>query len=132
MNKKTVTSLHTFFKTSKKILVWDGNCKFCEKCIDWIIAKGGEEKLFLIPFQEIPYPPMSDDFKKKCIKSIQFLKPTHEIFAGGDAITEILFTIGYKKIATMIRKPILRQFIKYLYIFIAKNRSFLSRFIRNK
>jgi len=132
MNKKTISSLHTFFKTSKNILIWDRNCKFCQKCIDWIISKGGEKKLYLIPFQEIPSPPMNDDFKKECIQSIQFLKPTHEIFNGGDAITEILFAIGYDNIATMTRKPILRQLVKYLYAFIAKHRGFLSSFIGDK
>ncbi len=132
MHKKTISSLHTFFKTSKNILVWDGNCKFCQKCINWLISKGGKKKIFFIPFQEIPHPPMSDEFKKECMQSIQFLKPTHEIFAGGDAISEILFAIGYMNIATMMRKPKLRKLSNYLYDFIAKQRSLLSSFIRNK
>tara|TARA_B110000014_G_C19974811_1_gene504724 strand:+ start:144 stop:542 length:399 start_codon:yes stop_codon:yes gene_type:complete len=132
MHKKTISSLHTFFGTSKNILIWDGNCKFCQKCMNWLISKGGEKKIFLIPFQKIPYPPMSDEFKKECIQSIQLLKLNHEIFTGGDAISEILFAIEYKKIANMMRKPILRKFSNYLYVFIAKHRGLLSNFIRNK
>ena len=75
---------------------------------------------------------MSDEFKKECIQSIQLLKPNHEIFTRGDAISEILFAIEYKKIATMMRKPILRKFSNYLYVFIAKQRGLLSNFIKKK
>ncbi len=132
MNKKTISSFHIFFNTSKDILIWDGNCKFCQKCIDWLISRGGDEKLFLVPFQQIPYPPMNGEFEKECIQSIQFLKSTHEIFTGGDAFIEILFAVGYNKIARIMTKPILKNIINNLYFFMAKNRIFLSRFIKRK
>ena len=132
MDKKATSPIHIFFNTSKDILIWDGNCLFCKECMKWIISKGVDKKIFSIPFQEIPYPPMSDEFEKECLKSIQLLKSNRKILTGGDAISEILFSIGYKKIAILMTKPILRKINNYLYFFVAKHRGFLSNFIRKK
>src|SRR5438445_280729 len=45
---------------------WDGTCGFCRRAVDWIKRQDRHDRLFPVPYQVAPRPPMTEALARRC------------------------------------------------------------------
>ena len=111
------------------ILLWDGTCDFCCRCVEWMKARDTTGRIKPVPYQDVPSPPMTEAFRVRCGRSIQLFLPGRSPLSGGKAALAVLSLLGWKKTAACLSRPPLVWGIDVLYRLIARNRGFIGRVI---
>lgn len=111
------------------ILLWDGSCDFCRKCVEWMKARDATERIKPIPYQDIPSPPMTEAFRARCGRSIQLFLPGRPALSGGKAALAVLSLLGWNRTAACLSSPPLVWGAEIFYRLVARNRRFLGRVI---
>ena len=126
----TVDCLHNMKYTcdKKAILIYDGNCDFCQGSTNWIKKRALPGKFEFIPCQSKErrerFPFISDD---QCMTALQLILPDGCQYAGADAIPEILCRLeGWRWLEAVLRQPIIKKTSPLVYKWVAKHRGFLS------
>lgn len=118
----TKNSTHMF------TLFWDGECRFCGRCVSWALARTGEH-LQAIPYQRAPAPPMDDALRLACRNAVHLQHPDGRLEKAGLACLSVLDLIGYKRLALWGRRRPFIWCIELGYWFVARNRRFFSRLL---
>ena len=109
------------------ILIYDGECHFCRRCVYWVEART-PLALTSTPYQDYPniHPkiPISD-LKKR----VHFIDSDGELRVGAEAVFKLLNSIpAYQLPWTLYRfLPGFKQLSHFMYSLIANYRSFFSR-----
>ena len=117
-------------ENNKKIVLYDADCGFCEKCRRFCEKRNRKNSLNFI---DINSEEASDLFKsydlKESLKTIWFFN-SKEAFNKGYAITEICKNLNTPWNIFYYSKKILpKAFLDFLYDFVAKSK---DRFNKNK
>lgn len=114
------------------ILLWDGACEFCRKCVEWIRTRDASGRIKPIPYQEIPSPPMTGPFRERCGRSIQLFLPGRPALSAGRAALAVLSLLGWRKTAAFLTVPPLIWGVEAAYRIVARNRTLFSRLVFGK
>ncbi len=114
-------------RETRIILLWDGACDFCRRCIEWMMARDAAGRIKPVPYQDVPSPPMTETFRARCGRSIQLFLPGRPALSGGKAALAVLSLLGWKKTAACLSLPPLVWGVDVLYRLVARNRWFLGR-----
>ncbi len=120
--------------TGETWLIWDGECGFCRRCVDWLRAHDGERYFRITPFQTCPSPPMTPELLAESERAVQLVTRDGEQISGGRAVLFILHTIGWHP--ALMRIAVTPPFVWIVeggYHIVSRNRAFFSKvFFRNK
>ena len=119
-------------QATRPILLWDGACEFCRKCVEWISARDASGIIKPIPYQEIPSPPMTGPFRESCGRSIQLFLPGAPPLSAGRAALAVLSLLGWRKTTAFLATPPLIWGVEAAYRIAARNRALFSRIVFGK
>lgn len=110
----------------KWILVWDGDCGFCRRSVEWALARDKERKLVAKPYQGCQdwLPP-----KVWALSREQFhlISPQGVVWGNGAAASRLLDLIGLSSVSAALELPVLSFLTSVGYRVVAKNRRLFSR-----
>ncbi len=107
-------------------LVFDGNCKFCRRSINWFQTRDSHRALIYIarqsPERAAQFPQLDDP---RYEGTIQLVMPDGEIRSGEYAIATVLRYLPnrfWRITGSLITAPIIKPCATIVYKWIAKNR----------
>ena len=59
-------------------IVWDGECGFCRRAVDWALARDRRRLFEAVRYQMAPTPPMTPELRAAC-RRIAEIEPDHGI-----------------------------------------------------
>jgi predicted DCC family thiol-disulfide oxidoreductase YuxK len=71
-------------------LVFDGECGFCTRCVDWLRRLDPQGKVDVQPFQADGVPASIGATVEDCRDAVQFLGPDGVRRSGADAVNAVL------------------------------------------
>lgn len=111
---------------SKHLVLWDGECGFCRRCVVWLRKHARGHSLEFCPYQEADLTP---ELRKACSQSIHVIKMDGEILKGGRAALFLGRFTRWSRLARMGEWPIFLPFVELGYSIVAKNRPFFSKLV---
>lgn len=108
------------------LLIWDGECGFCRRCVRWVEAQPGGARYRAVPFQEAPQPPMTDGLREACKEAVHLALEDGRILRGGDAVLYVLSDLGWPLVGLLRWAPLL-WFVELGYGVVARNRLLFSK-----
>ena len=116
----------------KAILLWDGECAFCRKCVEWIEKRDRKKTIQPVPYQEVPSPPMTPQIRRRCRRAILLLQPGLPMLSAGRAALGVLSLLGWEKSAAILSAAPFIFAIEAGYRLIAFSRPFIGRWMIKK
>ena len=108
------------------MVLWDGNCGFCRRCVRWVEAQPRGGRYTAVPYQQAPRPPMTDALADACSRAVHVVLPGGEILRGGDAVLWVLADLGWPGARILRLWPFL-PVVRVVYGIVARNRLAFSR-----
>lgn len=71
-------------------LVFDGECGFCTRCVDWLRRLDPQGRIDVQPLQAEGVPASIGATPEECHEAVQFLGPDGVRRAGADAVNGVL------------------------------------------
>ena len=111
---------------ARSTLIYDGDCKFCIRCVEWLkkITKGKVECLsFQSSRERFPEILIGD-----CERSIHWIDLSGNVFEGAEAIFRTLACVSDKEWMLRIYKnvPGVALVSEFIYQVVSKNRKILG------
>lgn len=113
--------------TAPALLLWDGDCAFCRRSVEWAERRDDGHAFRAIPYQQAPAPPMTPELRVACARAVHVLTPEGEVLRAGRACLWILQRIGYPALARVLALPPLVWVVEAGYWLVARNRGLASR-----
>lgn len=110
-------------------LIWDGNCGFCRRSVEWVKARDGNDLFRAIPFQDAPAPPMTPELYERARVAVQVILPDGHVLEAGEAAAYVLGRIGYRWLERILRFPLFRPITEWGYRRVANNREFWAKIL---
>ncbi len=114
--------------SSKVLVLWDGACGFCRRCVRWLEAQPRGRTYEAVPYQQAPRPPMTDALAEACSKAVHVVLPGGEVLRGGRAVLWVLNDLGWPGMSLLSRWPFL-PVVEVAYGVVARNRLLFSRWL---
>jgi predicted DCC family thiol-disulfide oxidoreductase YuxK len=111
------------------LVLWDGDCGFCARCVDWALERGAGEALLFLPYQVVPSPPMTPGLAEACSRAVHVLGADGRTLRAGRACLAVLERCGWRRAARVLRWPPLVWAVEVGYRLVAANRGFFSRWL---
>ena len=108
-------------------IVWDGECGFCRRAVDWAMARDRQERFEAVPYQSVPSPPMTPELRDACRAAVHVRTTDGTWLRGGRACLFVLERIGWPRLARLATTPPLIWLVEAGYRVVAANRPFFSR-----
>jgi predicted DCC family thiol-disulfide oxidoreductase YuxK len=110
-------------------IVWDGECGFCRRAVEWALARDRRHDFAAIPYQEVPEPPMTPELRSACRRAVHVRTREGTWLRGGRACLFVLERIGFPRLARVTAYPPLVWAVELGYRIVAGNRQFFSRLL---
>ena len=115
--------------TAPALLLWDGECGFCRRSVEWAERRDTGHAFQAIPYQQAPSPPMTPELRKASARAVHLLTPEGEVLRAGRACLWVLQRIGYPVLARVLAVPPLVWAVELGYWLVARNRGLASRLL---
>ena len=113
-------------------IVWDGDCGFCRRIVEWALAHDRGGLFEATPYQTLPSPPMTPALAGACARAVHVRTIDGEWLRGGRACLFVLERIGFPRLARIARRPPLVWLVEAGYRVVASNRPFFSRLLARR
>ena len=113
----------------KHWILWDGDCGFCRRSVNWVRRRDRGHQFHDVPYQEAPSPPMSPELAAACERAVHVLTREGRLLRAGRATLYILERVGWGLFARLLSLPPLVWLVEAVYWVVARNRDFFSRFL---
>ena len=110
-------------------LLWDGDCGFCRRSVEWVQRRDTRGAIRAVPYQEAPSPPMTPELRAACSRAVHLITPDGRTLRAGRACLEVLRRIGFPFWASLLSIPPLVWAVELGYWLVARNRMLASRFL---
>jgi len=107
-------------------IVWDGECGFCRRAVEWALAHDVHGNFRAIPYQEAPSPPMTPAVRDACKVAVHVRTRDGRWLSGGRASAYVLERIGWPRLGRVAALPPLVWAVEAGYALVARNRAFFS------
>ena len=115
-------------KRDRHLVLWDGECGFCRRSIEWVQRRDRGE-LESMPYQQAPPTVVSDELRRQCADAVHVITKDGSILRGARAWLFILRAIGWRTSAAVLETPPFVWIVELGYRFVARNRRRLSRLL---
>jgi predicted DCC family thiol-disulfide oxidoreductase YuxK len=113
--------------TAPALLLWDGDCGFCRRSVEWAERRDDGQAFRAIPYQEAPSPPMTPELRLACTRAVHVLTPEGDVLRAARACLWVLQRTGYPVLARVLALPPLVWVVELGYWLVARNRGLASR-----
>lgn len=110
----------------KHLVLWDGECGFCRRCVVWIRKHDRHHALEFCPYQEAD---LSPQLREECSQAIHVIKSNGEIVKAGQAAMFLGRFTKWNRLARIGEWPIFLPFVEIGYKIVADNRPLFSKFV---
>jgi predicted DCC family thiol-disulfide oxidoreductase YuxK len=110
-------------------IVWDGECGFCRRAVEWVLARDRDHQFEAVPYQRCPSPPMTSELRAACRDAVHLRTVGGSWLRGGRACLFVLGRIGWPRLARIASVPPLVWIVELGYRIAAANRPFFSRLL---
>lgn len=110
----------------KHLVLWDGDCGFCRRSVQWLQKQDRYGALKFQPNQEADISPQ---LRQACQSAVHVIKSDGEILKAGRAVLFCAQFTRWHQLARMGQWPIFLPFIELGYALVAKNRMFFSKIL---
>ena len=128
INIMGIPVLESSISADRHWLLWDGECGFCRRSVEWARARDSRELIVALPYQQAPWPPMDEQLRAACSRAVHLRHPDGELERAGRACLTVLELIGYRRTAQLLRRWPLVWLVEAGYWLVARNRMIFSRF----
>ncbi len=111
------------------LVLWDGDCGFCARCVDWALARWAGEAFMFLPYQVVPSPPMTPELVAACARAVHVLAADGGTLRAGRACLAVLERSGWRRTARLLRWPPMIWAVELGYRIVAANRPLFSRLL---
>jgi predicted DCC family thiol-disulfide oxidoreductase YuxK len=108
------------------LLLWDGDCGFCRRSVEWAERRDTSHAFRAIPYQQAPSPPMTTELRQACARAVHVLTAEGPVLRAGRACLWVLERIGYPGLARVLAPPPLVWVVEVGYWLVARNRRLAS------
>jgi len=109
------------------LILWDGECGFCRRSVDWLLEKDERQRLRATPYQMAPSPPLTPELERACARAVHLVAPDGTVYRAGRAVLKALDVVGYRFWARLGMLPPFIWFIELGYWIVARNRRWFSK-----
>ena len=88
--------------------------------------------LHSVPYQEAPWPPMTEKLARRCATAVHVITPDGVWLSGGRASLHALDLVGWHRVASTFSTRPLIWMVELAYRAVASNRGFFSRYFFRK
>ena len=113
--------------TTTALLLWDGECGFCRRSVQWAERHDAGHTFRAVPYQEAPSPPMTPELRAACSRAVHVVTPDGRVLRAGRACLWVLERTGYPLLARVLALPPLVWAVEVGYWLVARNRKLVSR-----
>jgi predicted DCC family thiol-disulfide oxidoreductase YuxK len=110
-------------------IVWDGECGFCRRAVEWALARDRERCFEAVPYQAVPSPPMTPQLRAACADAVHVRTSAGDWVRGGRACLFVLQRIGWPRLARLAAVPPFVWAVEAGYRVVASHRPFFSRLL---
>ena len=118
--------------TTQALLLWDGECGFCRRSVQWAERHDTGHAFRAVPYQEAPSPPMTPELRAACGRAVHVVTPDGRVLRAGRACLWVLERTGYPFLARVLALPPLVWAVEVGYWLVARNRTLASRLMFRK
>jgi predicted DCC family thiol-disulfide oxidoreductase YuxK len=118
--------------TAPALLLWDGDCGFCRRSVQWAERRDVTHAFQAVPYQQAPSPPMTPALREACARAVHLVTPAGDVLRAGRACLWVLERIGFPRLARVLAVPPLVWFVEVGYWLVARNRRLASRVLFRK
>lgn len=109
------------------LLLWDGDCGFCRRSVEWAERRDTSHSFRPVPYQQALSPPMTPELRQACARAVHVLTAEGQMLRAGRACLWVLQRIGYPVLARVLALPPLVWAVEVGYWLVARNRQLASR-----
>ncbi len=109
----------------RHLVLWDGDCGFCRRSVEWLAANDRRHALEFKPYQDANLAPT---LKEACSHAVHVITTDGQVLSGGRAMLFCGQFTRWGGWARIAQWPIFMPFINVGYKFIARNRNWISNF----
>ncbi len=120
--------------SSQPVLIYDGECAFCQRAVQWVQARDTGGAIEYLPCQDPSRPERFPHIStEQCLESMQFIAVTGETHSAERAFPHLLaYLPGWRWMGKLFRIPGVQALARPAYALIARNRYAISGLIRHK
>jgi predicted DCC family thiol-disulfide oxidoreductase YuxK len=112
----------------RHLVLWDGECGFCGRCVEWAKRRDRRQRLLFVPYQRVPEPTLPANLRSDCARAVQAIRTDGSRLRAGRAAIFCLEQIGWRW-ARILRFPPLVWLTELAYHIVARNRLLFSRLV---
>lgn len=112
---------------TKNLLLWDGDCGFCRRAARWVEQHDSGQQVQVIPYQEVPSPPMTPELELACTRAIHVIRTDGSMLRAGRAAMFLLELCGYPRLGRVLAWIPFIWAIELGYWIVARNRKLFSK-----
>ena len=116
----------------RHLILWDGACGFCRRCVDWVQAHDTHGRFAAMPYQEVPSPPMTPEMRAACARAVHVIESDGHVLRGGRACMFILRALGWRVTGTIGALPPFVWAVEAAYRYVSTHRAQASRVLRSR
>lgn len=113
----------------RHLVLWDGDCAFCGRCVEWSRARDTQGRLDFARYQEVDGPPMTPALKAACARAVHVVTSDGRTLRGGRAVLFVLEELGWRTTGRVLALPPFVWLVELAYWIVARNRHFFGRFL---
>lgn len=113
---------HSMTMTRTPTLVYDGDCAFCTRCVDWMSSRMRRLPV-IVPWQRADLESLGLS-AAQCEVALQFVNGDGRISSGERAVARVLLHAGsgWKVLGAVLLVPGVRHLAGLVYRWVARNR----------
>lgn len=111
-------------KKARHLVLWDGDCGFCRRSVEWLAAQDKRGALEFKPYQSVDLAP---SLAESCSHAVHVIKADGEVIRAGRAMMFCGLYTRFSGWARIAMWPIFLPFIEIGYKFIASHRMLVSK-----
>ena len=112
----------------KHQVLWDGDCAFCQRSIEWIERRNTGELEF-VAYQQAPSSLLNEELRRACSEAVHVITRDGRILQAADAWLFMLRAIGWRAVPAVLETPPFHWLTELGYRIVARNRHRLSRLL---
>jgi predicted DCC family thiol-disulfide oxidoreductase YuxK len=112
----------------RHLVLWDGDCGFCRRCVEWARRHDRAGRLLLVAYQRVPDPPLGAELRERCGRAMQVVRRDGTLVPAGRGAVFCLEQVGWWWARPMRIVP-LAWLTELAYWIVARNRRLFSRLL---
>lgn len=110
----------------KHLVLWDGDCGFCRRSVQWLQK---HDRFGSLRFEPSQSAHISPELRAACRDSIHVVKSDGEILRAGRAALFCGRQTRWHRLARLAQWPIFLPLVEIGYGWVARNRHIVSKFV---